>query len=35
MKYQNRRPEFVANWWNTVNWDVVNELYLKAKRQIA
>ncbi|WP_100403240.1 superoxide dismutase [Bacillus sp. FJAT-42315] len=35
LKYQNRRPEFVANWWNTVNWDVVNELYLKAKRQIA
>ena len=28
LKYQNRRPEFVTNWWNTVNWDKVNELYL-------
>lgn len=27
LKYQNRRPEFVTNWWNTVNWDRVNELY--------
>lgn len=30
LKYQNRRPEFVSNWWNTVNWDKVNELYLSA-----
>ncbi len=35
LKYQNRRPEFVSNWWNTVNWDVVNELYLKTKHQLA
>lgn len=32
LKYQNRRPEFVKNWWNTVNWDLVNELYLGAKK---
>ena len=25
LKYQNRRPEFVTNWWHTVNWDRVNE----------
>ena len=31
LKYQNRRPEFVKNWWKTVNWDKVNELYLAAK----
>lgn len=31
LKYQNRRPEFVENWWKTVNWDKVNELYLAAK----
>lgn len=30
LKYQNRRPEFVTNWWNTVNWDKVNELYNEA-----
>lgn len=30
LKYQNRRPEFVTNWWNTINWDKVNELYQDA-----
>lgn len=33
LKYQNRRPEFVTNWWNTINWDKVNELYLDAIKQ--
>src|SRR3989344_7457987 len=31
LKYQNRRTEYVENFFNIINWDKVNELYLKAR----
>ncbi|MBI4915899.1 MAG: superoxide dismutase [Acidobacteria bacterium] len=32
LKYQNRRAEYVGNFWNVVNWNKVAELYGKAKK---
>jgi Fe-Mn family superoxide dismutase len=30
LKYQNRRPDYVSNFWHVVNWNEVAELYKEA-----
>jgi Fe-Mn family superoxide dismutase len=31
LKYQNKRPDYLSAWWNTVNWDAVSDNYSAAR----
>jgi len=31
LKYNNRRPEYLAAWWSVVNWDEINKRYQALK----
>jgi Fe-Mn family superoxide dismutase len=31
LKYQNRRAEYLSNWWNVVNWDEVERRFMASR----
>ncbi|MCR6642214.1 MAG: superoxide dismutase [Sporocytophaga sp.] len=35
LKYQNRRPDYIAAFWNLVNWDEVAKRFSEVSKQVA
>ncbi|MFN3403319.1 MAG: superoxide dismutase [Cytophagaceae bacterium] len=35
LKYQNKRPDYIAAFWNVVNWDEVVKRYQEALKQVS
>ncbi len=33
LKYQNRRADYLAAWWNVVNWDEINQRFATAQNK--
>ena len=33
LKYQNRRPDYIGAWWNTVNWDEIGRRFEAARKK--
>jgi len=31
LQYQNRRPDYVSAWWNVVDWEKVDDLYVASR----
>jgi Fe-Mn family superoxide dismutase len=31
LRYQNRRPDYLSAWWNTINWQAVAQRYVSAR----
>ena len=31
LKYQNRRAEYVSNWFSLINWEIAEERFIKNK----
>ena len=32
LKYQNKRPDYINNWWNLVNWEFVEKRYIASSK---